>query len=123
MNNHNNFEKLEIPLIATLFTIYEQAHQMIFTLPKFERYTLGEKIESAILDAIELTIIGNSTNPFDKEKVFLRVNAKIELLKILYRLALNNKMIKGEIYLLTEKTLQEAGKQIQGWIKYVRNNK
>ncbi len=123
MDNHNNFEKLEIPLVATLFIIYEQAHGMIFTLPKFERYTLGEKIENSILDAVELTIIGNGANRFDKEKIFLRVNAKIELLKILYRLALNNQMIKGEKYLAVEKNLQEAGKQIQGWIKYVRNQK
>jgi len=96
---------------------------MIFTLPKFERYTLGEKIENTILEAIELTIIGNSAGKFDKEKIFSRVNAKIELLKILYRLSLNNQMIKSEKYLAIEKTLQEAGKQIQGWIKYVKNQR
>jgi len=123
MDNHNNFEKLEIPLLATFFIIYEQAHHMIFTLPKFERYTLGEKIENTILEAIELTIIGNSAGKFDKEKIFSRVNAKIELLKILYRLSLNNQMIKSEKYLAIEKTLQEAGKQIQGWIKYVKNQR
>ena len=123
MDNHNDFEKLDIPLVATLFKIYEKAHKLIFSLPKFERYTLGEKIEGSILKAIELIIIANGVSKFDKEKMLLRVNAKIELLKILYRIALNCQMIDGQKYLETEKDLQEAGKQTQGWIKYARNLK
>lgn len=123
MNNHNDFEKLEIPLLAILLKIYESAHQMIFSLPKFERYTLGEKIERTILETIELTVIANGINKFDKEKILLRANAKIELLKILYRIVLNSQMIDGRKYLELEKDLQEAGKQTQGWIKYARNIK
>jgi hypothetical protein len=123
MNNHNDFEKLEIPLISILLKIYEKAHQFIFSLPKFERYSLGEKIENYILEAIELVIIGNGASKFDKEKILLRANSKIELIKILYRIALNCKMIDGKKYLELEVDLQEAGKQTQGWIKYARNMK
>jgi hypothetical protein len=123
MDNHVDFEKLEIPLVSVLFVVYEKAHKILFSLPKFERYTLGEKIENTILEAIELVIIANGTSKFDKEKMLLRVNAKIELLKILYRLVLNCQMVEGHKYLEIEKDLQEAGKQTQGWIKYTRNLK
>ena len=77
MTNHNDFEKLEIPLVATLVKIYWTAHQLIFSLPKFERYTLGEKIEKAILDAIELVIIANGTNKFEKEKYYYEPMLKL----------------------------------------------
>jgi len=123
MNNHSDFEKLEIPLLAHLFTIYQSAHKMIFTLPKFERYTLGEKIENTILETMELTVIASGANKFDKEKVLLRLNSKIELLKLLYRLALTSEMIEAKKYLELEKQLQDAGKQTQGWIKYARNSR
>jgi hypothetical protein len=52
MDNHVDFEKLEIPLVSVLFVVYEKAHKILFSLPKFERYTLGEKIENTILEAI-----------------------------------------------------------------------
>jgi hypothetical protein len=122
MINHN-FEKLEIPLVAKLFTIYEMTHRLIFSLPKFERYTLGEKIEQTVLRALELVVIVNSVNKFEKEKILAEVNAKIELLKLLYRLALNCNLIETRKYLSMEQELQEAGKQAQGWLKFTRNNK
>ena len=121
MDNHIDFEKLDIPLLAKLLTIYESAHKMIFTLPKFERYTLGEKIENTILESIELTVIANSSSKFEKERYLLKTNAKIELLKILYRIALNCKIIEARIYLEIQKDLQDIGRQTQGWIKYARN--
>lgn len=94
---------------------------MIFTLPKFERYALGERIENAVLEAMELTIRANTASRLEKENLLAQTNAKIELLKILYRLALNCQMIQGPKYLELEKNLQEAGKQAMGWLKYERN--
>jgi len=96
---------------------------MIFSLPKFERYTLGEKMENAVLSAMEFTIMANSASKLEKERILSQINAKIELLKILYRLALNCQMIDSWEYLEIEKNLQEAGRQAMGWLKYERNSK
>lgn len=121
MNNHDDFKKIEIPLIAKLITIYITTHKLIFSLPKFERYTLGEKIENSILESIEIVVIANSSSKFEKEKYLIRVNSKIELLKLLYRLIFNTGMIDQNKYLTVQKEIQEAGKMAQGWIKYARN--
>ena len=118
---HNDFEKLEIPLIAKLFVIYEKAHRIIATIPKYERYTLGEKIESAILETLELIVIANSASKFEKERYLSKANAKIETLKLLCRIGLNCKIIEHCVYLEFESDLQEAGRMTQGWIKYARN--
>ena len=120
MENNHSFKKLEIPLLTELFVIYERVHKIIFSLPKFERYTLGEKIENTTLSAMELTIMANCANKLDKEKLLSQTNTKIELLKILFRLALNCKLIEGPKYLEMENHLQEAGKQALNWLKYER---
>lgn len=96
---------------------------MIFSLPKFERYTLGEKIENTTLSAMEMTITANLSSRLERERTLLQVNSKIEILKILYRLALNCQMIEGPKYLTMERHIQEAGRQAMGWLKYERGTK
>ncbi len=122
-NNHSNFSNLEIPITVKLFNLYESTHKIIFSFPKHEKYSLGEKIENAILDGIELSILASSAGKFDKEKILQKLNCKTELLKILFRIVLNCKIIDAQKYLEIESSLQEIGKMTQGWIKYSRNMK
>jgi hypothetical protein len=122
-NNHGNFSNLEIPITTKLFILYESTHQIIFKFPKHEKYSLGEKIENSILGTIELSILASLASKYEKEKILLKANCKIELLKILYRLVLNCGIIDTKKYLEQEALLQEIGKMTQGWIKYARNMK
>jgi hypothetical protein len=118
---HNDFSKLEIPVVIKLFVLYEIAHKLIFKFPKHERYTLGEKIENGILDGIEFFVLANQVSKYEKEKILAKANSKIELLKILFRISLNCKILENREYLEIERKLQEVGKMTQGWIKYARN--
>lgn len=120
-NIHHDYSKLEIPVIVKLLTLYESTHKLIFKFPKHERYTLGEKLEISILESIEIFILANQSSRYEKERVLLRANTKIELLKILFRLSLNCQIIDTKQYLETESKLQEIGRMTQGWIKYSRN--
>lgn len=120
-NIHSDFSRLEIPVVIKLFTIYEVTHRLIFKFPKHERYTLGEKIESSILEAMEFYILANQASKYEKEKILLKANSKVELLKILFRISLNCTIVESKEYLEMENMLQEIGKMTQGWIKYSRN--
>src|SRR3989338_10125691 len=117
-NIHNDFSKLEIPVLIKLFVLYKITHKLIFKFPKHERYALGEKIENSVLEAIEIFILANQTSKYKKEKVLLKANSKIELLKILFRISLDCQIIESKQYLEAESRLQEIGKMTQGWIKY-----
>lgn len=108
-------------MVIKLFTIYEVTHRLIFKFPKHERYTLGEKIENSILEAMEFYILANQASKYEKEKILLKANSKVELLKILFRISLNCTIIESKEYLEMENKLQEIGKMTQGWIKYSRN--
>lgn len=120
---HNDFSKLEIPVVIKLFILYEITHKLIFKFPKHERYTLGEKLENAILDCIEFFVLANQVSKYEKEKVLTQANSKVELLKILFRISLNCTIVECREYLEIENKLQEIGKMTQGWIKYTRNMK
>ena len=122
-NTHNDFSKLEIPVIVKLSTIYESTHKLIFKFPKHEKYALGEKIENTILESIEILSLASQISKFEKEKMLLRANSKNEILKILFRITLNCGIIDCRQYLDIESKLQEIGKMTQGWIKYTRNMK
>lgn len=108
--------------MVKLFAIYEITHSLIFKFPKHERYSLGEKMEHSILEAMEIFISASQSSKYEKEKMLLKANSKVELLKILFRIALNCRMMDGKEYLEMEHMLQEAGKMTQGWIKYARNS-
>jgi len=122
MDNTKNFSSIEIPLIKKLYELYKYAHKSVSIFPKHERYSLGEKIEANILEAIELSVFGNAQPKNFKESYLLKANAKVEVLKILFRLALDNDFINSTQYLKTEEYLQEAGKMLGGWIKYLRSD-
>src|ERR1035437_6973078 len=114
-NIHNDFSKLEIPVVVKLFTIYETIHKLISKFPKHEKYTLGEKIENAILDSIEIFVLANQVSKYENEKMLQKANSKIELLKILFRISLNCKTMEFKQYLEIENGLQEIGRMTQGW--------
>ena len=101
-NAHSDFSKLEIPVVIKLFMIYEVTHRLIFKFPKHERYTLGEKIENSILEAMEFYILANQASKYEKEKILLKANSKAELLKILFRISLNCAILESKEYLEME---------------------
>lgn len=120
---HKDYQKLEIPVAVKMTALYAVTHKLIYKFPKHERYSLGEKIEKNILKVIELLILANQASKYEKEKILLTVNSKIEVLKIIFRICLDCQIIDDRVYLETENRLQEAGKMTQGWIKYTRNSK
>jgi len=122
MNSDKNFQQLEIPLLKKLYELYRYAHKSISVFPKHERYSLGEKIETTILEAIELTITGNSQPKNFKDSYLMKANVKVEVLKILFRLSLDNDFINQTQYIQTEEYLQESGRMLGGWIKYLHSD-
>lgn len=95
---------------------------MILKFPKHERYSLGEKLENGIIETMELIILGNIQSRNFKDAYLFKANAKIEILKLLYRLAFDIKILEDKDYLKTEAHLQEIGKMLGGWIKYLKSN-
>jgi hypothetical protein len=123
MNNiHKNFQQIEIPVVKTLYDLYAFTHNAVSKFPKHERYSLGEKLENAIFEAIEYIVFGNVQQKNFKDAYILKANTKIELLKLYYRLAFDINVIDEKSYLKAQEFLQESGKMLGGWLKYLQSN-
>lgn len=103
-----------------IFEFYKLAYQYIQLFPKKDKYTLGKKVDNLILDLIELTFLATYLSKEKKYDVLQKASLKIDLLKILIRLAKEVKALDNKKYIQLQQELQEIGKMIGGWIRSIK---
>ena len=86
--------------------------------PKSQRFLLGERIETLLLDIMDLIIHAVYTR--DKTSFLKEANLQIEKLRYLIRLVKDLKYLGIRRYEYVSKCLNEIGSEIGGWIKYQR---
>ena len=117
MNNKSS--ALSTPLFQKVYDLYRLLHLYHDKIPKPKRYTIWQKCESATLDLLE-ALIATSHLSGEKRLGSLRLmSQKIDLLKVLTRLAKDTQTIDIKKYITIETLLQEIGKMTGGWIKFV----
>lgn len=89
-------------------------------MPKKDKYTIGEKAQKTALDLVEFLIAAGYCDKFQKSKQLELAAIKLDLLKILLRLANELKAIPATRCLLLQERLQEIGRMLGGWIKSVK---
>ena len=99
--------------------MYKLFHKILILFPKYERYSLGQKIENTILDTLELSIKTVYLPKQEKLKYLKEIDTKINLLKMLIRLSNEIKTLDNKKYLILQEKLQEIGRMIGGWIKFI----
>ena len=80
---------------------------------------MGIRLENIILDIIELILSASFKQSGIKRELLMRASDKIDLLKLLIRLAHETQCINTNKYTLLERNLIEIGKIIGGWIKSI----
>lgn len=107
----------EIPITKKVYDLYRELYQIIEKMPKKDKYTLGARIESRTLDLLELLIAAGYCAKETKLAYLNKSSVKLDLLKILVRLAEEIKSIPTNKYLQTEEKLVEIGRMLGGWIR------
>lgn len=107
-------------LLQKTCVLYNQLSQHITRFPKLERYSLGLKLDNTCLLLLEEIITAEQTVPVLKDKALLEASVKSEVVKILLRLAMEQKLIKETNYFAWSAILIEIGKMIGGWKKSLR---
>ncbi len=109
---------LDIPLFQKVYDPYKLLHLYQDKIPKSKRYTLWQKCETAALDLLEI-LIATSHLSGEKHLASLRLmSQKLDLLKVLIRLAKETRTIDLKKYVIIEAPLQEIGKMTGGWMKF-----
>ena len=112
----------DIPIVQSFYQLYVSFHEQIKQFPKTERYTLGSTLQNQLLAAFESVLTAASTTETPiKLKELQVVSAKVDLLRLLTRLAKDCKCLSNQSYLELESNLHEIGRMLGGWIKSLKN--
>ena len=89
------------------------------SFPRFEKYTLGEKIQDLITKLL-ITILKSAYISRDEKLLLLKeADNQLFIIKTLIRLIQEIKLIDFKKYIHLEEKLQEIGRMLGGWIKSI----
>ena len=87
------------------------------SFPKKDRYTLGQKCELVLLELLEAIILASTLPKEEKLPVLQKASVKLDVIKVLFRLGKDIKILDTKKYVALEAPLQEIGRMLGGWIK------
>ena len=83
--------------------------------PRARRFTLGERLETVLLDVLELLVEAAYTRA--KRAPLGRANLRLELARHLWRLAHELRIVSTRRYAHGAKLMDDLGRQVGGWLK------
>lgn len=99
---------------------YKKIYLLSFKISKRDRFGIYLKVENACLEIMAL-MLEASFEPRPQKLLLLNSSRiKIEILKRLFRISNELKIISDKTYLSIETDLQEISKMTNGWIKYLK---
>lgn len=106
-----------LPIIQYFIGIYKLWHEFWPDFPKSSRYNLGAKIDSLLLEILELLFIASYSSKEQKRPHLLKAVVKFDLLKFFFQISCEIKSLDNKKYTLISEKLNEAGKMLGGWYK------
>lgn len=106
-----------LPVVEHVLSVYKTWYGYRDNFPKKSRYTLGDKIDTRFLNVLEFLSIATYQGVAEKIPTLERSLAGVDTLKFLLRIAWEIRAIDEKKYAVLSEGLQEAGRQIGGWIK------
>lgn len=85
------------------------------TLPKTHRYTLGQKIDSVLIEAIEAIAAAGFLSPPEKQPWVRLAIRKIDTFKILLLVLWETRSLDNKKYAALSVPFDEIGKMLGGW--------
>jgi hypothetical protein len=94
------------------------------TLPNTKRYSLGERIDSLLIEIIE-SMAAASFLPRGEKEVYVRVAIrKLDTLRVLLMVAWESRALDTKKYAAISEVIEDVGRQLGGWYgQLMRQNK
>ncbi|PIR78594.1 MAG: hypothetical protein COU28_00875 [Candidatus Magasanikbacteria bacterium CG10_big_fil_rev_8_21_14_0_10_36_16] len=118
---HNEYNKQDIIIFNQLYDFCCLWHQKTKKFPKSDKYTLGQKIFLELLDILMLIHQARFEQNYQKIKTLDKTSQMFDSVKILIRMTYTLEIIEQKTYIELENDLQNIGKMLGGWLKYLKN--
>ena len=109
-------------MVASVPQAVQSCHELLLWLipqldkfPRSRRFTLGERLEAGLLDVLELLV--EAAYSRNKEAPLRRANLRLDVVRHLWRLAHELKVMAIRQYEHGAKLIDEVGRQIGGWLR------
>jgi hypothetical protein len=103
----------------------QAAHELLLWLipqldkfPRLRRFTLGERLEVALLDVLERLV--EAAYSRDKQAPLRMANLRLEVARHLWRLAHELQAISTRCYAHGAELMDDLGRQVGGWLRSSR---
>ena len=83
--------------------------------PRVRRFTLGERLESTLLEVLEATVESAYTR--NKQPSLQRANLRLEVARHLWRLSHEFQAIPTRSYEHGARLMDDLGRQLGGWLR------
>lgn len=103
----------EIPVILKTYDLMVWVFEQTGRFPRQHRFSLGSRIESKLLDLLDLLVEARYTK--DKSDALGQANRHLETFRFLMRLAKDLKVISLKAYQYQAEGVEEIGRMIGGW--------
>ena len=104
-----------MPVLERVKQSYLLWHEYHSTLQKLHRYTLGGKIDTLFIEAIEALCAAVFLGPDEKLPYVRLAIRKVDTLKLLLMVLWESHSLETKKYAALSETVGEVGKQLGGW--------
>ncbi len=110
-------EKLKTmaPVIEKHYDLIKWMIPKINQFPRDQRFLLADRIEKLLLDVMELLVAAMYSSR--RKEYLLKVNYKLDVLRLLVRMAKDLKYINVRAYDYVCRQFLEIGRMVGGWVK------
>ena len=110
-----------VPVVLRLKDTYGIWQDYLSHFPKSHRFTIGSKIDTLFLEAIEYAFVASYTNVAEKQPFINKSIVRVDLIKLLLQLSWEIKALDNNKYIVLSERFVEIGKMLGGWKKQLIN--
>ena len=107
--------------LVKLKDVYKSWLALYKNFPKVERFGVGQKIERAFLDALELIFLSSYMPPEQKLPLLTKAITRIDTSKFFLQIVWENKLMTTEHYSTLLTNIEEVGRMLYGWKKGIES--
>jgi four helix bundle protein len=116
--NKNYLQNL--PIFQKTYDLIKQVYVYVPKFPKRQQYILGRRIEESCIDFIGLMIEANERE--NKLESLKKASIVLNKLRVFTRLAKDLKFFAFKEYQILEEIIDEIGRMLGGWIKFIKED-
>lgn len=98
---------------------YKIWHEFLPHVPKDARYTLGEKIDTLLVEALELIFTAAYLDKEQKLPYLKRATSKLDLVKFFLQVLWEIGALDNKKYIVMSEPLERVGRMLGGWIRQI----